>query len=444
MVISWPTATLDVAVWWNVPGLYFYMDFSCPPVRQYYLGGHWAMSVHKFAFAVDCSWGAPGGQLREERLCFPRADWDTLVFQEFTLVDELAAVANVSSLSADDTSSICKLRKPSTSWTCVSSHLGQGPGSPEGSNGTASHARHLANLPGTPEGHRVQETVTFFPLWPHPEMIITVAVEPDPTLLPAPRQRFFLCQPESEQVFRVLGCPEPHRTRWLELASEQAPGWQDFLAGPGWSAAPRAGTLFSHRCPGPRVALERALIARSTATGGWQCGCGRSPRAPRQGPGCPAPPASDGAVHGRGGRLCSVRLPCDAGNRHLAPGVRQVAVSRMPGEANRTQAATASVNRSSLADSRRCRAASGPAAGAKGAAAAGTAIPPLRWIGQSARSRATRGPTRQRCEKSVPAGTVATSRARPGSPASSQGPVATPTPASGCGAVPDSPGRRLL
>ena len=30
------------------------------------------------------------------------------------------------------------------------------------------------------------------------------------------------------------GCPEPHRTRWLELVSQQAPGyWQDFLAGPG-------------------------------------------------------------------------------------------------------------------------------------------------------------------------------------------------------------------
>jgi hypothetical protein len=87
-------------------------------------------------------------------------------------------------------------------------------------------------------GHRVtepaRETVTGFTLWPDPGVIVTVAVEPDPTLRPQYRQQFFVLEPEPEQVFRVLGCPRPHRTRWLELVSLQAPGyWQECLAGPG-------------------------------------------------------------------------------------------------------------------------------------------------------------------------------------------------------------------
>lgn len=87
-------------------------------------------------------------------------------------------------------------------------------------------------------GHSLYEptggNVTGFTLWPAADAIITVAVGSDETLEPQYRQRFFLCDPEPEQVFRVLGCPEPHRTRWLELVSRQPPGyWQDFLAGPG-------------------------------------------------------------------------------------------------------------------------------------------------------------------------------------------------------------------
>ena len=87
-------------------------------------------------------------------------------------------------------------------------------------------------------GHSVtdpdSETVTGFTLWPDTDTVITVAVEPDGTLYPQYRQRFFLCEPEPEQVFRVVGCPEPHRSRWLELVSQQPPSyWQEFLAGPG-------------------------------------------------------------------------------------------------------------------------------------------------------------------------------------------------------------------
>jgi len=90
----------------------------------------------------------------------------------------------------------------------------------------------------TRQGHRIieptGETATGFTLWPDADTIITVAVEPDLTLRQEYRQRFFLCEPEPEQVFRLLGCPERHRTRWLELVSQQPPGyWQEFLAGPG-------------------------------------------------------------------------------------------------------------------------------------------------------------------------------------------------------------------
>jgi len=61
-----------------------------------------------------------------------------------------------------------------------------------------------------------------------------VAVEPDVTLKPLYRQRFFLCDPEPEQVFRVTGCLEQYQTRWTELLSQQPPSyWKDFLAGPG-------------------------------------------------------------------------------------------------------------------------------------------------------------------------------------------------------------------
>jgi hypothetical protein len=78
------------------------------------------------------------------------------------------------------------------------------------------------------------QSVTGFTLWPDAATIITVAVEPDPTLYRQFRQRFFLCEPEPEQVFRVMGCPEAHRGRWLEVVSRQPPGyWRDFLAGPG-------------------------------------------------------------------------------------------------------------------------------------------------------------------------------------------------------------------
>src|SRR5207248_10943185 len=64
--------------------------------------------------------------------------------------------------------------------------------------------------------------------------VIWVAVEPDEALLREWRQRFFLCEPDPEQVLRVLGCPEPHRERWLQLVDGQPPGhWRDFLAGPG-------------------------------------------------------------------------------------------------------------------------------------------------------------------------------------------------------------------
>ncbi len=88
------------------------------------------------------------------------------------------------------------------------------------------------------QGHRITEpwqpTPTGVTLWPDPDTIVTVAVEEDVTLKKEYRQRFFVCDPGPEQVFRVTGCPEPHRGRWLELVSRQPPSyWRDFLAGPG-------------------------------------------------------------------------------------------------------------------------------------------------------------------------------------------------------------------
>jgi hypothetical protein len=87
---------------------------------------------------------------------------------------------------------------------------------------------------GQPVKDPERETLTGFRLWPGPEVVITVGVEPDGTLYPQYRQRFFVCELEPEWIFRVIGCPEPLRLRWLELVSRQPAGyWQDFLVGPG-------------------------------------------------------------------------------------------------------------------------------------------------------------------------------------------------------------------
>lgn len=85
-------------------------------------------------------------------------------------------------------------------------------------------------------GHVIIESneSTGFQLWPSPDSIITVGIEPDGTLRAQYRQRYFVCAPEPEQLFRLFGCPEPHSSRWLEILSRQPEGyWYDFLAGPG-------------------------------------------------------------------------------------------------------------------------------------------------------------------------------------------------------------------
>lgn len=92
-------------------------------------------------------------------------------------------------------------------------------------------------------GHVVQSTEESghpsFRLWPRPDTIVTVAVEPDVTLKPQYRQRYFLCECNAERVFRLVGCPPAHWSRWQELLAQQPEGyWHDFLAGPGaWTLA---------------------------------------------------------------------------------------------------------------------------------------------------------------------------------------------------------------
>jgi hypothetical protein len=87
-------------------------------------------------------------------------------------------------------------------------------------------------------GHRVSEPnaepETGFSLWSDADTIVTVAVEPDGALKPPYRQRFFRCEPEPEQIFRVMGGPGLYCSRWLkQVARQPASYWQDFMAGPG-------------------------------------------------------------------------------------------------------------------------------------------------------------------------------------------------------------------
>jgi hypothetical protein len=86
-------------------------------------------------------------------------------------------------------------------------------------------------------GHRLSEESDYWPglcVSPDPDTYITVALEQDPTLKRQYRQRYFVCEPEPERVFRVTGCPEPFGAMWLEMLSRQPPcEMQEFLAGPG-------------------------------------------------------------------------------------------------------------------------------------------------------------------------------------------------------------------
>jgi hypothetical protein len=75
-----------------------------------------------------------------------------------------------------------------------------------------------------PEGVRVR---------PREEMIITVALNEDYTLLDRFRRRFFLCEPEPESILLRAGCPEGIRRRWIKLAMNVHGWWHYILAGPG-------------------------------------------------------------------------------------------------------------------------------------------------------------------------------------------------------------------
>ena len=91
------------------------------------------------------------------------------------------------------------------------------------------------------QGHFVAawNTVTGFSVRFPQETIITVAVYADEAWDKAYRSRYFVCEPEAEEVFAVVNCPAPHRDRWLKIVSHQPPSdWRDYLAGPGsWMLA---------------------------------------------------------------------------------------------------------------------------------------------------------------------------------------------------------------
>jgi hypothetical protein len=73
----------DREVW-----LYFYTDFPLVRLLDKTIGGHWAMSVHgSHAFAVDGDRVLLAGSYKERESLF-LGRLDTLVFQEFTPVDE--------------------------------------------------------------------------------------------------------------------------------------------------------------------------------------------------------------------------------------------------------------------------------------------------------------------------------------------------------------------
>lgn len=98
---------------------------------------------------------------------------------------------------------------------------------------------------------------------PKPESSIVVALEPDVTLRPAYRQRFFLCQPGAEAILARNGYPVPHLRHWDELLGRMEPGpGRDLLAGPAaWTLA--------------RVAFHHSTLIWAVGSQSWeQTHCG--------------------------------------------------------------------------------------------------------------------------------------------------------------------------
>jgi hypothetical protein len=102
-----------------------------------------------------------------------------------------------------------------------------------------------------------------------------VAVEPDVTLYPQYRRRFFLCRAEPGEVLRHLGCPKDSADSWLGLIHEQPPSdWRDFQAGPGsWffvgglcqradQGRRPADAIWAQAKAAVAAGLQRAVVAR--------------------------------------------------------------------------------------------------------------------------------------------------------------------------------------
>jgi hypothetical protein len=89
------------------------------------------------------------------------------------------------------------------------------------------------------EGHDIEpqsEISDSVRVWPRPERIITVALEPDGTLYKRSRRRYFLCALDAELLLHRAGCSGRITGRWLDALGRFVPNagiYQDFVAGPG-------------------------------------------------------------------------------------------------------------------------------------------------------------------------------------------------------------------
>lgn len=98
------------------------------------------------------------------------------------------------------------------------------------------------------EHHLAISDLRNFSVCPESDISITLALQPDQTLYPERRRRFFLCRSDAEAILAGTRCSQSTRQKWANLLLQIESGsTRDLLAGPAsWSLgrfAP-AGPLF--------------------------------------------------------------------------------------------------------------------------------------------------------------------------------------------------------